>query len=88
MGYAFAYPVVRKLCRVPVGSYTHYPTIRSASSLVLPCASLTHPRSTDMLRRVQSRQAGHTNTSAVARSYILTHLKLLSVPSPPLPSQS
>lgn len=28
MGYAFAYPVVKYLCQVPVGSYTHYPTIR------------------------------------------------------------
>lgn len=28
MGYAFAYPVIKTLCRVPVGSYTHYPTIR------------------------------------------------------------
>ncbi|ORY76869.1 hypothetical protein BCR35DRAFT_325608 [Leucosporidium creatinivorum] len=59
MGYAFAYPVIKTLCRVPVGSYTHYPTI-----------------STDMLRRVHYRQAGHTNTSAVAKSAILTYLKL------------
>ncbi|GAA5820517.1 hypothetical protein JCM10212_005196 [Sporobolomyces blumeae] len=27
MGYAFAYPLVRYLCRIPVASYTHYPTI-------------------------------------------------------------
>lgn len=28
MGYAFTYPLVKYLCRVPVASYTHYPTIR------------------------------------------------------------
>lgn len=28
MGYAFAYPLVRYVCRMPVASYTHYPTIR------------------------------------------------------------
>ncbi|GAA5886702.1 hypothetical protein JCM6882_005863 [Rhodosporidiobolus microsporus] len=60
MGYAFAYPLVRYLCRIPVGSYTHYPTI-----------------STDMLQRVRLRQAGHTNPSHVARSWVLSSLKLL-----------
>ncbi|KAK4046703.1 asparagine-linked glycosylation protein [Microbotryomycetes sp. JL201] len=60
MGYAFAYPFVKSLCRVPVGSYTHYPTI-----------------STDMLKRVQSRQAGHTNTAVVARSTILSAVKIV-----------
>lgn len=28
MGYAFAYPLIRIIAKVPVGSYTHYPTIR------------------------------------------------------------
>lgn len=86
MGYAFAYPIIKTLCRVPVGSYTHYPTIRWADTLALgdadlPClttdSSLSHFNSTDMLRRVHSRQAGHTNTSAVAKSAILTYLKLM-----------
>ncbi|KAM0790159.1 hypothetical protein ACM66B_005478 [Microbotryomycetes sp. NB124-2] len=60
MGYAFTYPFVSLLCKVQVGSYTHYPTI-----------------STDMLRRVQSRQAGHTNTSMVASSTLLSAVKLV-----------
>ncbi|GAA6019262.1 hypothetical protein JCM10207_005057 [Rhodosporidiobolus poonsookiae] len=60
MGYAFAYPLIRTLLPgIPVGSYTHYPTI-----------------STDMLRRVRLRQAGHTNPSRVARSWVLSTLKL------------
>ncbi|GAA5874450.1 hypothetical protein JCM1840_000784 [Sporobolomyces johnsonii] len=59
MGYAFVYPLIKQLCRIPVGSYTHYPTI-----------------STDMLRRVELRQAGHTNPSHVARSWVLSTLKL------------
>ncbi|GAA6037394.1 hypothetical protein JCM8097_008548 [Rhodosporidiobolus ruineniae] len=59
MGYALAYPVVRYLCCIPVGSYTHYPTI-----------------STDMLRRVRLRQAGHTNPSRIAKSWLLSTLKL------------
>lgn len=33
MGYAFAYPLIKVLCRVPIGSYTHYPTIRSGPHL-------------------------------------------------------
>ncbi|KDE06840.1 hypothetical protein MVLG_02876 [Microbotryum lychnidis-dioicae p1A1 Lamole] len=60
MGYAFTYPLIRHLGRIPVGSYTHYPTI-----------------STDMLRRVSERKQGHTNTSFVASSAVLTNLKLL-----------
>ncbi|GAA5867497.1 hypothetical protein JCM8547_007526 [Rhodosporidiobolus lusitaniae] len=60
MGYAFAYPLIKYLCPgVPMGSYTHYPTI-----------------STDMLRRIRLRQAGHTNPSRVARSWLLSNLKL------------
>ncbi|GAA6015303.1 hypothetical protein JCM11491_001005 [Sporobolomyces phaffii] len=59
MGYAFTYPLVKLACRIPVGSYTHYPTI-----------------STDMLSRVSTRQAGHSNASIVSRSVVLTHLKL------------
>ncbi|BGP56869.1 hypothetical protein JCM8202_002927 [Rhodotorula sphaerocarpa] len=59
MGYAFAYPLVRYVCRVPVASYTHYPTI-----------------STDMVGRVRDRRAGHTNSAAVARSRVLSSLKL------------
>ncbi|GAA5977613.1 hypothetical protein JCM10908_005038 [Rhodotorula pacifica] len=59
MGYAFTYPLVKYLCRIPVASYTHYPTI-----------------STDMLDRVRSRLAGHTNSSLVARSRFLSTLKL------------
>ena len=35
--------------------------------------------STDMLRRVAERQQGHTNHSRVARSTILTYLKLMLV---------
>jgi hypothetical protein len=35
-----------------------------------------------MLHRVQSRKAGHTNNSVVARSAVLTYLKLLYVPLP------
>lgn len=62
MGYAFAYPFVRHLARVPIVSYTHYPTI-----------------STDMLQRVSRREAGHTNTSVVARSAVLSSLKMMSV---------
>jgi alpha-1,2-mannosyltransferase len=27
MGYSFTYPLVRYFCRIPVASYTHYPTI-------------------------------------------------------------
>ncbi|SCV73700.1 BQ2448_6130 [Microbotryum intermedium] len=60
MGYAFTYPLIRHLGQIPVGSYTHYPTI-----------------SADMLRRVSERKQGHTNTSLVASSAILTHFKLL-----------
>ncbi|GEM10256.1 mannosyltransferase [Rhodotorula toruloides] len=30
MGYAFAYPLVKYLCRIPVLSYTHYPTISTS----------------------------------------------------------
>ncbi|KAM0748153.1 UDP-Glycosyltransferase/glycogen phosphorylase [Meredithblackwellia eburnea MCA 4105] len=59
MGYAFPYPFVRYFCKIPVGSYTHYPTI-----------------STDMLRRVRNREAGHTNTNAVAKSALLSSFKL------------
>ncbi|GAA5825292.1 hypothetical protein JCM11251_006924 [Rhodosporidiobolus azoricus] len=60
MGYAFSYPLVKYLLpTVPIGSYTHYPTI-----------------STDMLNRVRLRQAGHTNPSHVARSRLLSTLKL------------
>ncbi|KAL8280917.1 hypothetical protein RQP46_006596 [Phenoliferia psychrophenolica] len=33
--------------------------------------------STDMLHRVKSRQSGHTNKSTVAKSLVLTYLKLL-----------
>ncbi|BGP18198.1 asparagine-linked glycosylation protein [Rhodosporidiobolus nylandii] len=61
MGYAFAYPLIRLLLpSVPIGSYTHYPTI-----------------STDMLSRVRNRQAGHTNPSRVARSWVLSTGKLI-----------
>ncbi|GAA5883282.1 hypothetical protein JCM3774_001749 [Rhodotorula dairenensis] len=59
MGYAFTYPVVKYSCRIPVASYTHYPTI-----------------STDMLDRVRTRRAGHTNASLVATSRVLSALKL------------
>ena len=52
MGYAFTYPTVRSYIKqMPIGSYTHYPTI-----------------STDMLRRVEKREAGHTNSSSTASS--------------------
>ncbi|GAA5960593.1 hypothetical protein JCM3765_005868 [Sporobolomyces pararoseus] len=27
MGYSFTYPLVKYLCRIPIASYTHYPTI-------------------------------------------------------------
>jgi alpha-1,2-mannosyltransferase len=27
MGYAFTFPLVSILCRIPVGAYVHYPTI-------------------------------------------------------------
>ncbi|GAA5946543.1 hypothetical protein JCM3775_004454 [Rhodotorula graminis] len=60
MGYAFAYPLVKWLLGVPVGSYTHYPTI-----------------STDMLSRVRSRTAGHTNPSSIASSAVLSRAKLV-----------
>jgi hypothetical protein len=57
-------------------------TLRSGPSLARRLRS-SHsyfpPLSTDMLRRVQNRQAGHTNTSSVAKSAILTYLKLLYV---------
>lgn len=36
MGYAFAYPLVKYLCRIPVASYTHYPTIRCVDTRVPP----------------------------------------------------
>ena len=32
MGYAFTFPLVKYLCRIPVASYTHYPTIRCVHS--------------------------------------------------------
>ncbi|GAA5940523.1 alpha-1,2-mannosyltransferase ALG11 [Sporobolomyces koalae] len=60
MGYAFTYPLVKYVCRIPVASYTHYPTI-----------------STDMLDRVRTRQAGHTNDAVVSKSRLLTTLKLV-----------
>ncbi len=61
MGYAFAYPAVRCFAKhMPIGSYTHYPTI-----------------STDMLRRVQQRQAGHTNSAGTAGSRWRSTAKLV-----------
>lgn len=33
MGYAFTYPLVKWLYDIPVGSYTHYPTIRYGTFL-------------------------------------------------------
>lgn len=80
MGYAFAYPLVRIIAKVPVGSYTHYPTIRfvMVSTAGLRILELTSNGgiSTDMLHRVKSRQAGHTNQSLVAKSLLLTYAKL------------
>lgn len=87
MGYAFTYPLVKYLCRIPVASYTHYPTIRCERSTPLGplrdpvlFSMLTYVRtlvhSTDMLERVRSRRAGHTNSSIVARSRLLSALKL------------
>lgn len=47
----------------------------------LNVASYTHypTISTDMLRRVESRQAGHSNSSAVARSFLKSEAKMLCV---------
>ncbi|GAA6054532.1 hypothetical protein JCM3770_005832 [Rhodotorula araucariae] len=59
MGYALTYPMIKWLYGIPVGSYTHYPTI-----------------STDMLSRVRSRTAGHTNPASVASSVTLSRAKL------------
>lgn len=60
MGYAFTYPVVRLLDRS------------------IPIAAYVHypTISTDMLRRVQSRQQGHTNDAATANSKLRSNVKL------------
>lgn len=34
MGYAFTFPLVKLLTRVPVGAYVHYPTIRYDAHLL------------------------------------------------------
>ena len=60
MGYAFTYPSVSWLARIPVGAYVHYPTI-----------------STDMLARVRSRQAWHTNDDRICSSTVLSRMKLM-----------
>jgi len=60
MGYAFTYPMVSLLARIPIGAYVHYPTI-----------------STDMLARVRSRQAWHTNDDRISSSAILSRFKLM-----------
>ncbi|CAO1634772.1 unnamed protein product [Parajaminaea phylloscopi] len=61
MGYAFALPVVRV--------FRHD----------CPIGAYVHypTISTDMLKRVQSRQAGHTNDSAVAASALRSHAKVI-----------
>jgi alpha-1,2-mannosyltransferase len=58
MGYAFTFPVVQILAKIPVGAYVHYPTI-----------------STDMLKRVKSRQAGVTNSDSISSSATLSSFK-------------
>ncbi|GAA5985355.1 hypothetical protein JCM11641_006375 [Rhodosporidiobolus odoratus] len=60
MGYAFVYPLIRYLL----------PSVSIASYTHYPTIS------TDMLRRVRLRQAGHTNPSRVAKSWLLSSLKL------------
>ncbi|KDN52434.1 glycosyltransferase family 4 protein [Tilletiaria anomala UBC 951] len=60
MGYAFTYPAVRLFSKkLPIGTYTHYPTI-----------------STDMLRRIENREASHTNNTTTASSAWRSALKL------------
>lgn len=62
MGYAFTFPVVEILAKIPAGAYVHYPTI-----------------STDMLKRVKSRQAGVTNSDSISSSATLSSFKSTSV---------
>lgn len=61
MGWAFAFPVVRMF------------------KLDLPIGAYVHyPMiSSDMLERVRSRKAGHTNNAAVARSFLKSQLKIV-----------
>ncbi|KAL9937182.1 hypothetical protein V8E36_003591 [Tilletia maclaganii] len=61
MGYAFAYPIVRFFA----------PGIPIGAYVHYPTIS------TDMLERVKSRAAGHTNDAAVAGSEWRTHAKLI-----------
>ncbi|PWN22533.1 UDP-Glycosyltransferase/glycogen phosphorylase [Microstroma glucosiphilum] len=60
MGYAFTYPVMRAFNRT------------------VPIGAYVHypTISTDMLQRVKSRKAGHTNDAAVARSALRSQVKL------------
>ncbi|BGP33837.1 asparagine-linked glycosylation protein [Rhodotorula toruloides] len=46
MGYAFAYPLVKFLCRIPVASYTHYPTISTDMLHRVSSRLSTHTNST------------------------------------------
>ncbi|BGP09845.1 GDP-Man:Man(3)GlcNAc(2)-PP-Dol alpha-1,2-mannosyltransferase [Rhodotorula toruloides] len=46
MGYAFAYPLVKYLCRIPVASYTHYPTISTDMLHRVSSRLSTHTNST------------------------------------------
>jgi alpha-1,2-mannosyltransferase len=62
MGYAFTYPFVSLLVRVPIEAYVHYQTL-----------------STDMLTRVRSRQAWHTNDDQISSSAVLSWMKLMCV---------
>eukprot|EP01061_Rhynchopus_euleeides_P009225 TRINITY_DN18358_c0_g1_i1.p1 TRINITY_DN18358_c0_g1~~TRINITY_DN18358_c0_g1_i1.p1 ORF type:complete len:537 (+),score=169.78 TRINITY_DN18358_c0_g1_i1:96-1613(+) len=61
MGYAFTYPLVRAL--LPGASIVSYTHYPTVS--------------TDMLGAVMSGRAAHNNTSAIASSGVLTHLKVV-----------
>ena len=60
MGYAFSYPTVRLFS----------PRISIGSYTHYPTIS------TDMLRRVQNRETGHTNNASVTSSWFKSNLKL------------
>lgn len=80
MGFAFTFFVVKFVLGwfTPIGAYVHYPTIRSVltvsnEAVRIMLTLVVH--STDMLERVKSRKATHTNV-AVAGSWWRSALKL------------
>lgn len=81
MGYAFTFTFIRWLSLRPI---TRLVSPKTTKGSMMPIGAYVHypTISTDMLKRVQNREAGVTNAASVANSRWKSSIKLMSVKSP------